>query len=97
MKYHPIDPQLFTANRENLKRLLLPNALAVVQSNDLLPTNADGSMLLRPHSDLFYLTGIEQEESILLLYPRFPRREIPRDSIPARAGRARRNLGKATS
>jgi len=69
MRYRPIDPQLFLTHRENLKRLLLPNALAVVNSNDILPTNADGSFLLRPNSDLFYLTGIEQEESILLLYP----------------------------
>src|SRR5271157_2548630 len=69
MKYRPIDPQLFVANRENLKRLLRSNSIAVVNSNDILPTNADGSLFLRVNSDLFYLTGIEQEESILLLYP----------------------------
>jgi Xaa-Pro aminopeptidase len=69
MRYHPIDPKLFAGHRENLKSLLLPNGLAVVHSNDILPTNADGSLLLRPNSDLFYLSGIEQEESILLLYP----------------------------
>jgi Xaa-Pro aminopeptidase len=48
---------------------MLPNALAVVNANDILPTNADGTLLLRPNADLFYLTGIEQEESVLLLYP----------------------------
>lgn len=69
MRYAPIDPHLFAANRANLKALLLPNSLAVVNANDILPTNADASMLLRQNSDLFYLTGIEQEESILLLYP----------------------------
>jgi Xaa-Pro aminopeptidase len=69
MKYHPIDPQVFAANRENLKRLLAPNSLAVFNSNDTLPTNADGSLPLRANSDLFYLTGVEQEESMLLLYP----------------------------
>jgi Xaa-Pro aminopeptidase len=69
MKYRPIDSKLFAANRENLKRLLLPDSLAVVNANDILPTNADGSLLLRVNSDLFYLTGIEQEETILLLYP----------------------------
>ena len=69
MKYHPINPELFTANRENLKRLLAPNSVVVVNSNDILPTNADGTMLLRASSDLFYLTGVEQEQSILLLYP----------------------------
>src|SRR5271168_2505401 len=69
MKYHPIDPKLFVSNREKLKRLLLPNSLAVVNSNDILPTNADGRLLLRVNSDLFYLTGLGQEETILLLYP----------------------------
>jgi Xaa-Pro aminopeptidase len=69
MKYPPLDPQLFAAHREKLTRLLLPNSLAVVNSNDILPTNADGSLPLRVNSDLFYLTGLEQEETILLLYP----------------------------
>lgn len=69
MRYAPIDAQLFITNRTNLKRLLPPNSLAVVNANDVLPTNADGSLLLRQNSDLLYLTGIEQEESILLLYP----------------------------
>ena len=69
MRYAPIDPQLFAANRANLKALMLANSIAVVNANDILPTNADATMLLRQNSDLFYLTGIEQEESILLLYP----------------------------
>jgi Xaa-Pro aminopeptidase len=64
-----IDPQLFVHNRERLKRLLLKNSLAVVNANDVLPTNADSTLRLVPNSDLFYLTGIEQEESILLLAP----------------------------
>ena len=69
MRYAPIDQQLFVAHRANLKKLLLPNSLAVLNANDILPTNADGTLLMRPNSDLFYLTGIEQEETILLLYP----------------------------
>jgi len=69
MRYAPIDSKLFTDNRKKLKKLLLPNSLTVVNSNDILPTNADGVLLLRPNSDLFYLTGIEQEETILLIYP----------------------------
>lgn len=69
MRYVPIENKFFTKNRANLKKLLLPNSLAVVNSNDILPTNADGVLLLRPNSDLFYLTGIEQEETILLIYP----------------------------
>src|SRR4051794_12658305 len=69
MRYEPIDPALFATNRERLKKLLLSNSLAVVSANDVLPTNADGSMGMCPNTDLFYLSGIEQEQSILLLYP----------------------------
>jgi Xaa-Pro aminopeptidase len=69
MHHEPIDPQLFIGNRERLGRLLAPNSLAVVNANDVLPTNADGSLRLIPNSDLFYLTGVEQEQTILLLYP----------------------------
>ena len=69
MRYTPIDPQLFITNRERLKKLLLKNSLAVINANDILPTNADGIMALRQNSDLFYLAGIEQEETILLLFP----------------------------
>ena len=69
MRYEPIDPGLFRANRERLKKLLLPNSLVVVNANDVFPTNADGSLAMCPNADLFYLTGVEQEQSILLLYP----------------------------
>jgi Xaa-Pro aminopeptidase len=69
MRYRAIDPKLFATNRANLERLMLPNSLVVVNANDILPTNADGTLALRANSDLFYLTGVEQEESILLLYP----------------------------
>jgi Xaa-Pro aminopeptidase len=69
MRYRSIDPNLFINNRARLKKLLLPNSLAVLNANDILPTNADGSLGLRQNSDLFYLTGVDQEESILLVYP----------------------------
>ncbi|MEW6305867.1 MAG: aminopeptidase P family protein [Verrucomicrobiota bacterium] len=69
MRHAPIDAKLFINNRERLKNILPPNALAIVNANDVLPTNADGSLRLHPNSDLFYLSGIEQEESILLIAP----------------------------
>jgi Xaa-Pro aminopeptidase len=69
MRYAPIDPQLFVKHRANLAKLLLPNSLVVVNANDVLPTNADGTLRLRPSSDLFYLAGVDQEETILLYYP----------------------------
>lgn len=69
MKYLPIGKELFIQNRQNLARLLPPHAMAIFQSNDIMPTNADGTMGFRQNSDLFYLSGIDQEESILLLFP----------------------------
>ena len=69
MRYPPIDPTLFTENRDRLKALLEPRTLAVVNANDILPTNADGTLRLIQNADLFYLTGVDQEESVLLLFP----------------------------
>ena len=69
MRYDPIQKDLFIENRLRLTALIQPKALAVLNNNDVLPTNADGSFRLHPSSDLFYLTGIEQEESVLLLFP----------------------------
>lgn len=69
MRYDPIDPRLFTENRARLAKMLPAGSMAIVNANDILPTNADGSFLMRVNSDLFYLTGVEQEETILVLFP----------------------------
>jgi Xaa-Pro aminopeptidase len=69
MRYNLPDSKMFCHHRANLAGLMLPNSMAVVNANDILPTNADGSLVMRPNSDLFYLAGVEQEESVLLLYP----------------------------
>jgi Xaa-Pro aminopeptidase len=69
MRYNAVDPKLFVTNRERLKKLLLPNSVLVVNANDIPPTNADGSMVMPVNSDLFYLCGMEQEQTVLLLYP----------------------------
>ncbi|MCL4176935.1 MAG: aminopeptidase P N-terminal domain-containing protein [Verrucomicrobia bacterium] len=61
--------RLFTTNRQRLSQLLQPRSLAVLNANDVQPTNADGT---RPHvqnADLYYLTGIRQEETLLVLAP----------------------------
>jgi len=71
MRYASIDPQLFISNRKRLVSELKTGSLAVFNSNDTMPTNADGNMAFKQNSDLFYLTGIEQEESILLICPGF--------------------------
>ena len=69
MRHAPIDPQLFVANRRRLAGLLPPHSMAIVNANDIFPTNADGTLRIVPNTDLFYLSGVEQEESILLLFP----------------------------
>lgn len=69
MRHEPVKSKLFDANRERLKRSLPAHSLAVVNANDVLPTNADGTLAAVPNSDLFYLTGIEQEQTILVIYP----------------------------
>ncbi len=69
MRHASIPSKLFVENRARLAKLLPPKTLAVINANDILPTNADGSLRMQPNTDLFYLTGIEQEESILLLAP----------------------------
>lgn len=69
MRHSPIEAKLFIANRERLKKLLLPNSLVIVNANDIPPSNADGCLAMPPNSDLFYLSGVEQEQTILLMYP----------------------------
>ena len=69
MRHKPINNKLFVQNRQRLAELMAPKSLAVLNANDLLPTNADGTLPMQPNADLFYQSGIEQEESILLLFP----------------------------
>lgn len=69
MRHEPLDPKLYIENRARLAKLLPPKSIAVLNANDILPTNADGTFLLRQNSDLLHLTGVEQEETLLLLFP----------------------------
>lgn len=69
MRHKPIKSKLFVQNRKRISDLMASRALAVVNANDVLPTNADGTLPMQPNADLFFLTGIEQEESILVLFP----------------------------
>jgi Xaa-Pro aminopeptidase len=75
MRYKKIDPSLFINNRKKLTEHLKPNSLVVLNANDIMPTNGDGVMLFRQNSDLFYLSGIDQKETILILYPDAPKEE----------------------
>lgn len=72
MKYLPIGQELFIKNRDKLKNKLKPNSVAVFNSSDIMPTSADGTLPFKQDPNIFYLSGIDQEESILLLAPDFP-------------------------
>lgn len=72
MRYDPIDPAFFVRNRENLAGLLKPNSIVVIHANDILPTNADGTIPFRQNNDLFYLCGVDQEETVIVLFPEAP-------------------------
>jgi Xaa-Pro aminopeptidase len=72
MKYNPIPSVLFVKNRQKLSKRLKANSIAIFNSNDIMPTNADGTMPFRQNNDLFYLSGVDQEESILMLFPDAP-------------------------
>lgn len=71
MRYDKINKELFVLNRKNLRKQLKENSLVVVNANDVMPTNSDGTMRFRQNSDLFYLSGVDQEETILVLCPDF--------------------------
>ncbi len=76
MKYRPIPKALFELNRENLKKRLKPNSVVLIRANDIMPTNADGTLPFYQNTNLFYLTGVDQEESLLLLAPDFPNEKM---------------------
>lgn len=72
MKYNPLPKELYQRNRSKFASKLAKKSVAIFNSNDIMPTNADGTMRFRQNNDLFYLTGIDQEETILLLAPDCP-------------------------
>jgi Xaa-Pro aminopeptidase len=76
MRYQKINKELFVANRKRLVKELKSGSVAVFNANDIMPTNADGTMKFRQNNDLFYLTGVDQEESILVICPDYPDKKM---------------------
>lgn len=72
MKYHQIESRLFIENRKKFMAQMKPKSVAVFNSNDIYPISADSTMPFQQHRDIFYLSGVDQEESILLLCPDAP-------------------------
>ncbi len=69
MKYTPIDNSLFIKNRVKFTKELKTDSIAIFNSNDLYPVSADSTLPFEQHRDIFYLSGVDQEESILVLFP----------------------------
>jgi len=69
MKYERIDKRLFERNRAKFIAQMNANTVAVFNSNDIYPISADSTMPFEQHRDIFYLSGVDQEESILVLFP----------------------------
>jgi Xaa-Pro aminopeptidase len=72
MRYDSINPELFKLNRKNFVKHMKKNSLAVFVSNDIITRSADSAYKWRQNPDLFYLTGIDQEETFLILFPDAP-------------------------
>ena len=75
MRYDPIEPKLFTKNRNNFLCKMENNSIAIFHSNDLMPKNADQVMKFKQNSDLFYLSGIDQEETVLVIIKNIDKHE----------------------
>jgi Xaa-Pro aminopeptidase len=72
MKYLPLNPAIFIKNRKRFVASMLPNSIAVFVSNDEWPSNGDALHGFKQNSDLFWLSGIVQEDSMVVLYPDCP-------------------------
>ena len=72
MKYEPLDPSIFIENRRKFMGRMEKQSIAIFNSNDELPVNGDALHKFKQNSDLYWLTGVEQEDSMLILFPDNP-------------------------
>jgi len=72
MKYLPLNPEIFIKNRQRFVNKMKPNSIAIFLSNDEMPVNGDALYPFKQNSDLFWLSGIVQEDSIVILFPDNP-------------------------
>ena len=68
-KYEQISSSLFVKNRKKFTEKMQPKSLAILNSNDIYPVSSDSTLPFAQHRDIFYLSGVDQEESILLIFP----------------------------
>src|SRR5258708_36425950 len=72
MKYLPLNPEIFIKNRQRFIKEMKPNSIAIFVSNDEMPINGDALYPFKQNSDLFWLSGIVQEDSLVILFPGNP-------------------------
>jgi Xaa-Pro aminopeptidase len=72
MKNLPLDPQLFIKNRERFTGRMKKNSIAIIVSNDEMPSNGDAIYRFKQNSDLYWLSGVTQEDSLVILFPDNP-------------------------
>lgn len=72
MKYHPLNPEIFIQNRKRFTSRMEKNSIAIFNSNDEMPMNGDATHKFKQNSDLFWLSGIEQEDTMVILFPDNP-------------------------
>ncbi|MCB0664443.1 MAG: aminopeptidase P N-terminal domain-containing protein [Saprospiraceae bacterium] len=76
MRHQAIDSSLFVQNRQRFARQMKPDSLAIFHSNDAMPRNGDQHYSYRQHSDFFYLTGVQQKDSVLIIFPDTPKKDF---------------------
>lgn len=72
MKYLPLNPQIFIDNRKRFAKAMRPDCIAIFVSNDEWPSNGDALQAFKQNTDLYWLTGVEQEDSMVILFPDCP-------------------------
>jgi Xaa-Pro aminopeptidase len=106
MKHLPLDPKIFVQNRQRFIKKMKPNSIAIFNSNDEVPSNGDALYRFQQNSDLYWLTGIEQEDTMLVLFPDNPDKKYREVLVLVRPNelkekwdgkRLRANEGKAIS
>jgi len=75
MKYLAIANNLFIKNRNKITKEMKSNSMAIFNSNDIYPISADSTLPFAQHRDIFYLSGVDQEESVLVIFPDCPKEE----------------------
>lgn len=106
MKHLPLNPKIFIQNRQRFVKKMKPNSIAIFNSNDEVPSNGDALYRFQQNSDLYWLTGIEQEDTMLVLFPDNPDKKYREVLVLVRPNelkekwdgkRLRANEGKAIS